>query len=174
MPVKTVKSWIQIVFPAPLLSVFLCILWLLLNRSASIGHIALGLLLGFCIPVFTRGLRPLPVSVSSPWGIVKLALVVVHDTCISNFQVIRILVAPRLRRYESGFVHIPLDLRDPNGLAALAMINCLTPGTAWAEISRDRSMLLIHVLELGDKEEVIRFVKTRYEKPLMQIFESRA
>ena len=66
---------------------------------------------------------------------------------------------------------IPLELRDPNGLAVLAMIVCITPGTVWAELSRDRSMLMLHVLEVHDREAIVQHVQTRYERPLMEIFE---
>jgi multicomponent K+:H+ antiporter subunit E len=118
-----------------------------------------------------HGLRPLPVSVRHPWTILKLALTVVKDTSVSNFQVIRFLLLPSLRTHSARFVYIPLDLRDPNGLAVLAMITCITPGTAWAEISRDRSMLLMHVLEVDDPQTIIDHVKTQYERPLMEIFE---
>jgi len=68
-------------------------------------------------------------------------------------------------------VHVPMDVRDPNALAVLAMIICLTPGTAWAEISFDRSSLLIHVFDLDDVPGFIAMVKARYERPLMEIFE---
>eukprot|EP01035_Chromulina_nebulosa_P048872 gene48872-66342_t len=112
--------------PAPLLSLALLGLWLLLNRSLSAGHLLLGTVVALAIPLLTAGLRPLPV---------------------------------RIRKT----VHIPLDVRDPNALAVLAMIVCITPGTAWAEISLDRSMLLLHVLELDDPATVIADVKQRYE-----------
>ncbi|CAM4227190.1 MAG: Na+/H+ antiporter subunit E [Comamonas sp.] len=165
------KNLMKSIFPAPLLSVALLVLWLLLNRSVSSGYIVLGVLLGLLIPILLRGLRPLPVRVSHPLTIVRLALQVVWDTSVSNFNVLRFLLFPKMRRHPAAFVHIPLDLRDPNGLAVLAMIVCLTPGTAWAEISRDRSMLLIHALEVNDEQEVIDHIKQCYERPLMEIFE---
>ena len=59
-----------------------------------------------------------------------------------------------------------------SALAVLAMIVCLTPGTAWGEISLDRSTLLIHVFDVDDVPAFIELVKTRYERPLMEIFES--
>ncbi len=161
----------KLIFPAPLLSVALFVLWLLLNHSVSAGHLVLGALLGLLIPVLTRGLRPLPVRVRHPWTIFKLAITVVADTSVSNFQVVRFLLFPSLRRHPAAFVHIPLQLQDPNGLAVLAMITCITPGTAWAEISRDRSVLLLHVLEVEDPQIIIDHVKTKYERPLMEIFE---
>lgn len=159
------------IFLAPLLSAALLLLWLLLNRSVSSGQILLGLILGLLIPLLLRGLRPLPVQVSHPLTILKLALRVVWDTSVSNFNVLRFLVLPKQRRHPAAFVHIPLELRDPNGLAVLAMIVCITPGTAWAEISRDRSMLLIHALEVESAEQTIAHIKQYYERPLMEIFE---
>jgi multicomponent K+:H+ antiporter subunit E len=163
------KNIMKSIFPAPLLSVALLVLWLLLNRSVSAGQILLGLILGLLIPVLLRGLRPLPVRVSHPLSILKLAFRVVCDTSVSNFNVVRLL--PRMRKHPAAFVHIPLELRDPNGLAVLAMIVCLTPGTSWAEISRDRSMLLLHALEVEDAKQLADFVKSRYESLLMEIFE---
>ena len=157
--------------PAPLLSLALLGLWLLLNRSLSAGHFVLGTVLALAIPLLTAGLRPLPVRVRKPGAVLRLAFTVVADTTRSNLAVARLLLAPGRRRHPAGFVHIPLDVRDPNALAVLAMIVCITPGTAWAELSLDRSVLLLHVLELDDAATVIADVKRRYEAPLMEIFE---
>jgi len=44
------------------------------------------------------------------------------------------------RRVHSGFLHIPLDLRDPHGLAVLAAIITSTP-TSWVGVSTDGTQL---------------------------------
>ena len=157
--------------PSPLLSLALWVLWLLLNRSTSAGQVLMGLCLGLAIPLLTKGLRPLPVRVRRPGTIVRLMLTVCIDSIRSNIGVMRLLVLPRSRRYPPNFVHVPLDLRDPNALAVLATIVCITPGTAWAELSLDRSMLLLHVLEVEDAAAIAADIKQRYERPLMEIFE---
>jgi multicomponent K+:H+ antiporter subunit E len=156
---------------APLLSLALLAVWLLLNRSLSAGHLLLGTLLALAIPQVTAGLRPLPVRVRRPGALLRLALTVMADTVQSNLAVARLLLAPQRRRHPSGFVHIPLDVRDPNALALLATIVCITPGTAWAELALDRSVLLLHVLELDDAAAITAHIKQRYERPLMEIFE---
>ncbi|MCM2346466.1 Na+/H+ antiporter subunit E [Acidovorax soli] len=157
--------------PAPLLSTALFVLWLLLNQSLSPGHLLLALLVAWLIPLLTRGLRPLPVRIRHPGTVLRLGLTVVADTVASNLSVARLLLSPGRPRHGADFVLIPLELRDPNALAVLAMIVCITPGTAWAELSLDRSMLMLHALEVDDPQTLIDHVKQCYERPLMEIFE---
>lgn len=158
--------------PTPMLSVTLFVLWLLLNQSLSAGHLFLALVLSVAVPLLTAGLRPLPVRIRRPGTIARLVLTVAADSLQSNAAVIRLLLSPGPRRHPSDFVHVPLKMRDPNALAVLATIVCITPGTAWAELSMDRSLLRLHVLEVGDPQAIIDHVKQRYERPLMEIFES--
>ena len=158
--------------PTPMLSVTLFVLWLLLTQSLSAGHLFLALVLSVAVPLLTAGLRPLPVRIRRPGTIARLVLTVAADSLQSNAAVIRLLLSPGPRRHPSDFVHVPLKVRDPNALAVLATIVCITPGTAWAELSLDRSMLLLHVLEVDDEAAIVAHVQRAYERPLMEIFES--
>lgn len=158
--------------PAPLLSAALFVLWLLLNRTLGIGHVLLALILALAIPLLTAGLRPVRVRIRRPGVVLRLLFTVASDSARSNIAVVRLLLRPGSRRHPPGFVHVPLELRDPNALAALALIVCLTPGTAWAELSLDRATLLLHALEVGDASAMAAQIKARYERPLMEIFES--
>ena len=158
--------------PTPMLSVALFVLWLLLNQSLSAGHLLLAGVLAVAVPLMTAGLRPLPVRIRRPGTVARLMLTVAADSLRSNAGVIRLLLSTGPRRHPSGFVHVPLKVRDPNALAVLATIVCITPGTAWAELSLDRSMLLLHVLEVDDEAAIVAHVQRAYERPLMEIFES--
>lgn len=162
---------IKKILPAPLVSLGLFAVWLLLNESLSRGHLVLALVLGLGLPVMFKGLRPQRVRVRHLGTVLRLCLTVVVDTTVSNIAVLRLLLLPGSRRHPPDFVKIPLQLRDPNGLAVLAMIVCITPGTVWAELSRDRSVLMLHVLEVHDAQAIIEHVQTHYERPLMEIFE---
>lgn len=159
------------ILPAPLVSLGLFMVWLLLTQSWSPGHLLLALLLALGLPLMFQPLRPQRVRVRHLGTALRLCFTVVVDTTRSNIAVLRLLLLPRTRRHAPDFVKIPLQLRDPNGLAVLSMIVCITPGTVWAELSRDRSMLMLHVLEVHDHEAIVRHVQTSYERPLMEIFE---
>ena len=94
---------------------------------------------------------------------------VLRDIVRSNIAVARIVLGGR--EVHSGFVKIPLDLADAHGLAVLAGIVTATPGTVWVDHDAATSMLTLHVLDLKSETEWIDWIKGRYERLLMGIFE---
>lgn len=158
--------------PSPPLSATLFIVWLLLHQALDASTLALGAVLALVVPLITKGLRPATVRMRKPGVALHLAGVAIYDMLVSAKNVAWLILTRRNVRLNSYFVVIPLELRDPNGLAVLAMITCLTPGTAWAEVSLDRTALLIHVFDLVDEADFIARVKLRYEQPLLAIFQS--
>lgn len=162
------KRWI----PSPPLSLALFVVWLLLNQSLDAATLLFAAILALAVPVLTQSLRPATVRMRRPWLALRLTGVIALDLVHSALTVGRLLLTRRSADMKPRFVHVPLDLRDPNALAVLAMILCLTPGTAWGEITFDRSVLLIHVFDVEDEQAFITLLKERYERPLMEIFES--
>lgn len=159
------------ILPSPLLSAALLALWLVLNGSASPGHVLFGGLLAIAVPLLTASLRPTPVRVRKPLVVARLIATVGWDVLVWNWRVAAGVLRSRRRMPNGAFIVIPLDLRDPSGLAALATIMCVIPGTVWSELSIDRSKLLVHVFDLHDEALEVQHMKERYEKPLMEIFE---
>lgn len=157
--------------PAPLLSCALLTLWLLLARGAGAGQVLIGLALGLGVPLMTAKLRPSAVRVRRPLAVVRFILIVGHDVLVSSFQVAWGVLLSRWRSPAARFVIVPLDLRAPPGLAALAMVTTVVPGTVWSELALDRSALLLHVWNVDDEESFVARFKARYEMPLREIFE---
>jgi multicomponent K+:H+ antiporter subunit E len=155
--------------PSPVLSAVLLASWLLLN-SPSAGNLVLGAALAFAIPFVTRRFRPDVPRIRSWPAAALLVIVVLRDIVVSNIQVARLILGPE-RRIVPRFVWLPLAIRDPHGIASLAGIITMTPGTLSADLTEDRRHLLIHGLNVGDEAALIATIKTRYEAPLVRIFE---
>jgi multicomponent K+:H+ antiporter subunit E len=154
------------------LTLVLVAIWLLLNNSASLANILLGLLIAALLMLAAAELRPVQPRLRRLWTAVPFVALVLLDIVRSNIAVARIVLGlVRDRTVHSGFIDIPLDLRDPHGLAILASIITSTPGTSWAGVSEDGKTLKLHVLDLKDESQWIRTIKQRYERPLMRIFE---
>ena len=157
------------VLPYPVLTAALLLMWMLLT-SFTPGQFLLGGIIAVAASRAMAALQP-----SKPrlrrWQLIPwLAAIVALDILRSNIAVAGIILTGRRDRV-SGFVAIPLDLRDRTGLAVLACIVTSTPGTAWIEYAHETGVLLIHVLDLVDEEEWVALIKNRYEAVLMEIFE---
>nr|WP_298124821.1 Na+/H+ antiporter subunit E [uncultured Pseudoxanthomonas sp.] len=157
--------------PEPLLSAVLLVLWLLLARSGSLGQVLVGAVLALAVPIIAASFRPPVVHVRRPRAIFRFVLLVLGDVLLSNLAVGRGVLLWRWRQPRSAFVVVPLDLRDPLGLAALSLVTTIVPGTVWSEIAVDGSSLLLHVWDVPDEGAFVARFKDRYERPLREIFE---
>lgn len=158
------------ILPYPLLAVALFGMWLLINQSLSPGHLVLGAVIGLALPWALTLLEPPRVRIRRPVAIVRLALRVFVDIVRSNIIVAGIILGLRRRMRASGFVEIPLALRDTYGLAVLACIITSTPGTVWVNFNAPNGVLTIHVLDLVEEQEWIDTIQLRYEALLLEIF----
>lgn len=156
--------------PAWLLGLGLVLAWVVLNDGYTPGHLLLAVLLATLLSRVVHRLRPTQPRVRRLLLVVPLVGHVLVDIVRSNVTVARFAFS-RGRPRRSGFVDVPIDLRDPHGLAVLAGIVTSTPGTAWAGLSDDGRVLRLHVLDVADGAALVRTVQERYERPLRRIFE---
>jgi len=156
--------------PFPIVSASIAVLWLLLNQTLSMGHILLGTAVAVVGGWFLAALEVPKARPRRPQAILILAALVMADIVRSNIAVARIILGFERRRWRSGWVEIPLELRDPYALATLACIITSTPGTLWVNFNAASGTLTIHVLDLIDKTEWVRTIKNRYERLLLEIF----
>lgn len=157
--------------PHPLLSLGVFVASILMSASTGPPALALAAIAAFVAPQLMRPFRIDPVRIRSPRALVQLTVIVLTDIVRSNWAVGRILLSGRRRERVSGFIHVPLDLKERHALAVLAIIVTSTPGTLWVEYERANGRLLLHVLDLVDEETWIRLIKDRYERLLKEIFE---
>jgi multicomponent K+:H+ antiporter subunit E len=162
------KRWL----PFPVLSLALLAMWLVLNQTLDAGHVLLGTALALGGGHVLAGLQQPEQRVRRRGRALAILFALVFiDIVRSNIAVARIVLQPGIRGRTSGFVSLPLELRHPGGLAALACIITATPGTSWASYDAARNLLTIHVLDLVDEEAWVSLFKERYERRLMEIFE---
>jgi multicomponent K+:H+ antiporter subunit E len=65
---------------------------------------------------------------------------------------------------------VPLDITNPQGIAVLAAMITMTPGTLSVDITPDRGWLLVHAFNVDDEAALVRDIQQRYERPLREIF----
>ncbi|MDZ7592450.1 MAG: Na+/H+ antiporter subunit E [Rubrivivax sp.] len=159
--------------PSPLLSALLFLAWLMLNESASAGHLLLALVLALVLPWWSNRFRPERVQLRRGGTLLRLTVRVLADIVVSNIEVARRVLGPEAA-LRPVFVWMPLQIHSPHGMVALAGIVTLTPGTLSSEITADRRHLLVHALHCPDaaaEAALVADIRARYEAPLKEIFE---
>ncbi len=155
-------------FPQPWLSVVLFTTWQLLNDGVSGASLVMGLLLAWAIPQMTQGFWPERPAFMNAWRMPAYILRVLWDIVVASFQVARLILSPRPPR--PAFICYPLELEHPLAISILASTISLTPGTVSVDVSDDNTLLLVHALDAEDGDDVINTIRTRYEKPLLEMF----
>lgn len=106
----------------------------------------------------------------------RLLLRVLGDIVLANLSVARRIAFVPERQMAPGFLLIELRLRTPGAIGALAAIITLTPGTVSTDVLPPETQdspprLLVHALDMPDAEALAAEIRTRYEAPLLEVFE---
>lgn len=159
--------------PSPFVSGMLLVLWLLLQQSMEPATLLIGAILAIGVPLLTRPFfHPIGFPrMIRPLLLLRLLAMAWVEIARSCFNVSRIILFVRADGLNSQFIRIPLDLKNPYGLALLSCLINVTPGTVWVEILPEKYELALHVFDLHDEQWWIDTIKTRYERPLIDIFE---
>lgn len=155
--------------PHPLLSVLIGATWLALNGTLAVRQLLLGAAIGLAVPLFVRPVWPDALRLRRPGLVLRLALRVLADIVLSNIEVARRILGPE-SAIRPRFVLFPLTLRNRYGIATLAGIITMTPGTLTADVAPDGRHLLIHAFNVEDEAALIAAIRGRYEQPLGEIF----
>ncbi|MCX7558753.1 Na+/H+ antiporter subunit E [Sulfitobacter sp. F26204] len=157
-------------FPHPLLTVLLALVWILLQNNFSAGMVVYGVILGI---VITKGTavwwpeRPGNINLARMFS---YSIIVLWDIMIANIQVAWIVISVPNNKLKPAWIVVPLDLVQPEAITVLAGTITLTPGTVSADLSDEGHSLLVHVLHTDDPQADLDEIKQRYERRLKEIF----
>ena len=158
-------------FPHPLLTVLMTIVWITLQNQVTAGMVVFGVILGIIIPRATAIWWPDRPQGFRAGRMLSYILLVIWDIMVANVQVAWIILTRSNASLRPAWVEVPLDLRTPEAITILAGTITLTPGTVSADLSNEGRSLLVHALDAPDPAAVRDEIKNRYERRLKEIFQ---
>jgi multicomponent Na+:H+ antiporter subunit E len=104
------------------------------------------------------------------WAVdaIVLAAVFVYELGLSSLTVATAAFARR-PRVASAIVAVPLELQTDLGIAVLANLVTLTPGTCSLHVSEDRRMLYVHALNVESPEQTVAGIKRAFERRIARL-----
>jgi multicomponent Na+:H+ antiporter subunit E len=150
------------------LNLILAFVWCLLQNELSLQQFIIGYVAGagimlFFVRVFHEELYFRKVGMG-----LRLLGFFLKELLVANWAVVKLVLAPRLK-VRAGIIAYPLELQNDILITLLANMITLTPGTLSVEVSPDRRLLFIHILDIADIEEEKRKIKDGFERYLQRL-----
>lgn len=155
----------------PFVAIASALVFVFLLNAITLGGVVLGVIIGLVVAHLADRYWPGKPQLKNPLAIVAYLGIVMKDIAVSSIDVAKLVLFSRGGDLQSRFITVPLDLRSPEAIAALAGTITLTPGTLSADVSADGRALLIHCLNVDDPDAAVADIKNRYERRLKEIFE---
>lgn len=108
---------------------------------------------------------------SSPrrlWALAVL-LVIFFAALVKSASRVAIAVLSPRAALAPAVVAVPISLRSDLGVATLANLVTLTPGTTSLHVSENRDRLYVHVLDAPSADAVVRDIKNTFEHLIRRI-----
>jgi multicomponent Na+:H+ antiporter subunit E len=149
------------------LTLLLAIGWGAATGNFTVPNLLLGALVGgFCL-FLIRG----QIGGARFWSklvrVMSLALLFAAELILSAVRVGLLVLRPRLR-LKPALIAFPLKATRDVEITLLANLITLTPGTLSVDVSVDRRFLLIHAIDVSDREALIRSIREGLEAKVME------
>lgn len=152
-------------------NVLLALIWAFIMSDVTARGLAVGFVLGYLVLLFSRPLFPETRYFTKLFRAVGLAVFFVWELVKSSVRVAVDVLHPDCEsRIHAGVFSVPLDVRSDLGIALLANLVSLTPGTLSLDVSEDRRTLYIHGMYVDDVEAARREIKEGFERRIMEVF----
>ena len=152
------------------LLVILTLAWLAITGSVTAANLLLGLGIATAATWLLRRTFALPRFGHRLWASLILTLLFLREVLLSAVRVSAIVLKPNLKGLRPGIVAFPLSVKTDAEITLLANLITLTPGTLSVDVSDDRSMLYVHVLDLRDRDAVVAEIANGFETRVKAVF----
>lgn len=146
----------------------LALVWALMTAGFSFGDLAVGFAFGYVLLWF---LQPL-IGGSSYFGKMRQLTVFLafffKELIHANLRVAWHVITPS-SFFKPGIIAVPLEEQSDLEATLLANVLTLTPGSFSVDLSSDRRVLYVHVMDVDDADRVRKELKDQYEKPLLEV-----
>ncbi|WP_421952432.1 Na+/H+ antiporter subunit E [Pelagibacterium sp.] len=154
------------------LVITLALVWAAVTGGFTLLNLLLGAFVGAMAVLFIRERVDRPHMMRRLVRVVSLAALFFYELALSALRVAILVLSPRMeKRLSPGIIAYPLTVTSDAQITLLANLITLTPGTLSVDVSDDRTMLYIHVLEMHDRADVIASIKNGFEARIIEVFE---
>ncbi len=149
-------------------NLLLALIWSLMMETFTVQRIAVGFVFAYVLLWFLQPLIGRSVYFGKMFQIAFFLIFFVKELILANLRVAWHVVTPS-SFFKPGIIAVPLEKQTDLEATLLANVLTLTPGSFAVDLSSDRRVLYVHVMDLDDVEATKQKIKQQYEKPLLEV-----
>jgi multicomponent Na+:H+ antiporter subunit E len=151
--------------------VVLALVWAAITGIFTAQNLLLGAGVGsLAVLLLRRNLSP-GRSQRQIRSVLSLGMLFIYELCVSAVRVAIVVLTPDLKSaVRPAIIAFPLSVKSDAEITLLANLITLTPGTLSIDVSEDRSVLYVHVLSLGTRDDLIATIASGFEAKVREVY----
>ncbi|MDS9472789.1 Na+/H+ antiporter subunit E [Sporosarcina pasteurii] len=151
-----------------LLNFFIAVVWMFLSSSMTVTTFVIGYIIGLILLIMMRRFFTESLYFEWLWAAFKLTLLFIRELTLSNIDVLRVVLRPKLNIQPRIFA-LPTELKRDWEITLLSSLITLTPGTVVVHVSDDQKTLYVHAIDADDVQDAIDSIKNTFEKAIKEV-----
>ncbi|AOV06997.1 Na+/H+ antiporter subunit E [Sporosarcina ureilytica] len=151
-----------------LLNFFIAVVWMFLSSSMTVTTFVIGYGIGIILLMMMRRFFPERLYFEWLWAAFKLTLLFIRELTLSNIDVLRVVLRPKLDIQPRIFA-LPTELKHDWEITLLSSLITLTPGTVVVHVSDDQKILYVHAIDADDVQDAVDSIKNTFEKAIKEV-----
>lgn len=145
--------------------------WAMMIAELSLGGLMVGFFFGYILLWFGQPLIGGSSYFDKMRQIATFLLFFIKEIVRANLRVAWHVVTPS-SFFKPGIIALPLEPQSDFEATLLSNVLTLTPGSFSVDLSSDRRVLYVHVMDVDDADRTRQQLKEEYEKPLLEVLRS--
>jgi multicomponent Na+:H+ antiporter subunit E len=145
--------------------------WVAATNSFTGTNLVFGAAIAVAALLAVRGRISRPDILRRAIRILSLAGLFLVELVVSAIRVAVLVLRPDMARHlRPAIIAFPLTVTRDAEITLLANMITLTPGTLSIDVSDDRKVLYIHVVNVSDREALVRDIAGGFERKIIEAF----
>ncbi len=149
-------------------NLLLAAVWSLMSERGTMFQLAVGFVFGYLLLWYLQPLIGHSGYFTKVLQIARFLIFFIKELIVANLRVAWHVITPA-SFFKPGIIAVPLEEMSDLEATLLANILTLTPGSFSVDLSTDRRVLYVHVMDVDDPDKVRREIKEQYEKQLLEV-----
>lgn len=149
-------------------NLFLALVWAMITEGFTLGQLGIGFVGSYFLLWFLQPLVGGSVYFLKVWQVVSFLMFFIKELIVANLRIAYHIITPS-SFFKPAVIAVPLEKMTDLEATLLANVLTLTPGSFSVDLSSDRRVLYVHVMDAHDPDAVRQEIKDQYEKPLLEV-----